>query len=112
MFANILRENCSGIKISVIEDQDIEEVQSLIRENECNLKSFKGTLQVHQVTGNIVYCPNKLIMKSLSCFCSSTCDHYKLGTLQFKNQSKRLNVAEVYNTDSEENLRQNRKIVL
>ncbi|XP_049876011.1 uncharacterized protein LOC126377838 [Pectinophora gossypiella] len=115
MFANTLRESCSGIKISVIEDTDIENVQSLIRENESNFKSFKGTLQVHQVTGN-VYFPNKLIMKSLSCFCNSTCDHYKLGTLQFTNQSKPLNVAEFYNTDSEENiplanLRKNTNIV-
>lgn len=103
MFTDTLRENCPGIKISVIEDSDIEKVHSLIRENESNLQPFKGTLQVHQVTGTI-YCPNKLIMKSLSCFCSSICDHYKLGTLEYKHQSKRLKVAEVYNTDSEEDI--------
>lgn len=102
MFVDTLRENCPGIKISVIEDADIEKVHSLIKENESDLKCFKGTLLVHQVMGNI-YCPNKLIMKSLSCFCNKTCDHYKLGTLEYRNKSKRFKVAEVY-TDSEEDI--------
>lgn len=102
-FVDILRENCPGIKIAVIEDAHIERVHNLIKENESDLKSFKGTLQVHQVTGHI-YCPNKLIMKSLSCFCNRTCDHYRLGTLEYRNQSKCFKVADVYNTDSEEDI--------
>ncbi|CAH1998001.1 unnamed protein product [Acanthoscelides obtectus] len=100
-FAATLRENCPGIKISVIEDSDIDTVHKLIRENENNLQAFKGTLLVHQVTGH-AYFPNKLIMKSLSCFCSPTCNHHKLGILEYTNQSKHLKVVEVYSTDSEE----------
>lgn len=102
-FAATLRENCPGIKISVIEDSDIAMVHKLIKDNGSNLQAFKGTLLVHQVTGH-TYSPNKLIMKSLSCFCSTTCNHHKLGTMEYTNQSKQLKVVEVYSTDSEEDI--------
>nr|CAI5831926.1 unnamed protein product [Callosobruchus analis] len=100
-FADVLRENCSGIKISVIEEADIEGMNNLIKENESNLKSFKGTLMVHQVTSHI-HQPNRLVMTSLSCFCSITCNHYTLGSLEYRNKSNHLDVA--VSTDSEDDV--------
>ncbi|KAI8422982.1 hypothetical protein MSG28_014072 [Choristoneura fumiferana] len=102
-FVGVLREKCPGIKISVIEDADIERVSKMIKENENKQKPFKGTLLVHQVRGNI-FIPNKLDMKALSCFCDDDgCDHFKLGTLNYQKDTNRLQVSAVF-TDSEDDM--------
>ncbi|KAI8420458.1 hypothetical protein MSG28_008946 [Choristoneura fumiferana] len=102
-FVGVLREKCPGIKISVIEDADIERVSKMIKENENKQKPFKGTLLVHQVRGNI-FIPNKLEMKALSCFCDDDgCDHFKLGTLNYQKDTNRLQVSAVF-TDSEDDM--------
>lgn len=101
-FVGVLREKCPGIKISIIEDADIERVNKMIKENEDKQKAFKGTLLVHQVRGNI-FIPNKLEMKSLSCFCDDACDHYKLGILQYQTNTNRIQVSAVF-SDSEDDI--------
>lgn len=55
VFADTLRENSLGIKISVIEGADIKKVNNLIPHNESDLKCFKGTIMVHQVTRDIYH---------------------------------------------------------
>lgn len=42
-FVGVLHEKCPGIKISSIEDADIERVNKMIKENEDKEKAFKGT---------------------------------------------------------------------
>lgn len=102
-FVGVLGEKCPGIKISIIEDADIERVNKMIKENEDKQKPFKGTLLVHQVRGN-VYIPNKLEMKALSCFCDDGgCDHFKLGTLEYQTNINRLQFSAVF-SDSEDDM--------
>ncbi|KAF9422926.1 hypothetical protein HW555_001469 [Spodoptera exigua] len=82
---------------------EIETVNKMIKDHEKEQKQFKGTLLVHQVSGNIYY-PNKLILKSLSCFCDNVeCNHYKLGTIIYQSNTKRLQVQDVF-TDSEDDM--------
>ncbi|CAH2000090.1 unnamed protein product [Acanthoscelides obtectus] len=99
-FVAVLRERCPNINISVIEDVDIEKFNKMIKEHEKEQKPFKGTLLVHQVSGHI-YKPNKLFLKSLSCFCDNDgCDHYRLGTITYQTNTQRLQVSDIF-TDSE-----------
>lgn len=79
-FSNAIEKSCPKIKVIVISDSDISEKEALVRGTEKYVKTFAGTLKVHQIVGN-VFCPNKLEMKSLSCFCDLNCRHYKIGTL-------------------------------
>ncbi|GBP66217.1 TBC1 domain family member 4 [Eumeta japonica] len=97
------RERCPNIQISVIEDVDIEKVNRMIKEHEKEQKAFKGTLLVHQVLGHI-YNPNKLVLKSLSCFCDNVdCNDYNLGTITYQTNTQRLQVSDIY-TDSEDDM--------
>uniref|UniRef100_A0A2A4JCW7 Uncharacterized protein n=1 Tax=Heliothis virescens TaxID=7102 RepID=A0A2A4JCW7_HELVI len=71
-----------------------------------NLKSFNGTLKIHQIKAEILRNPlksapsaAKLIIKSLSCTCEDECQHFNLGVLEYKDETK-LNVNYI-NTDSE-----------
>ncbi|CAH1999971.1 unnamed protein product [Acanthoscelides obtectus] len=101
-FVAVLRERCPNINIS-IEDVDIEKVNKMIKEHEKEQKPFKGTLLVHQVSGHI-YNPNKLVLKSLSCFCDNDgCDHYRLGTITYQTNTQRLQVSDIL-TDSEDDM--------
>lgn len=102
-FVAVLRERCPNIQISVIEDVDIEKVNKMIKRHEKEQKPFKGTLLVHQVSGHI-YNPNKLVMKSLSCFCDNvSCNHYNLGTITYQTNKQRLNVSDIF-TDSDDDM--------
>lgn len=102
-FVEALREKCPGIKVSIIEDVNIDRVNKMIKENEDKQKAFKGTLLVHQVRGN-VYIPNRILMKALSCFCDDDgCQHFKLGTLEYQTNINRLQVSTVY-SDSEDDV--------
>ncbi|GBP76231.1 40S ribosomal protein S3 [Eumeta japonica] len=97
------RERCPNIQISVIEDVDIEKVNRMIKEHEKEQKAFKGTLLVHQVLGHI-YNPNKLVLKSLSCFRDNVdCNDYNLGTITYQTNTQRLQVSDIY-TDSEDDM--------
>lgn len=102
-FVAVLRERCPNIQISVIEDVDIEKVNKMIKEHEKEQKPFKGTLLVHQVAGHI-YNPNKLVLKSLSCFCDNVgCNHYNLGTITYQTNTQRLQFSDIF-TDSEDDM--------
>ena len=82
--ADTLHKKCPAIKISIIEDVDIKTMDDLINANQNKQIPFQETLKVHQICGNVQH-PNRLIMKSLSCFCDPiTCEHYKLGTIKFE----------------------------
>ncbi|GBP53714.1 hypothetical protein EVAR_39868_1 [Eumeta japonica] len=99
----VLRERCPNIQISVIEDVDIEKVNRMIKEHEKEQKAFKGILLVHQVLGHI-YNPNKLVLKSLSCFCDNVdCNDYNLRTITYQTNTQRLQVSDIY-TDSEDDM--------
>nr|CAH7752860.1 unnamed protein product [Callosobruchus chinensis] len=102
-FAAVVRERCPSIRISVIEEEEIDQMNAMISESSLQLVPFKGTLSVHQVTGS-VYFPNQIVMKSLSCFCNSDgCEHYILGCVKYraKHPNTRLNISTVF-TDSED----------
>lgn len=102
-FVAVLRERCPNIQISVIEDVDIEKVNKMIKEHEKEMKPFKGTLLLHQVSGHI-YNPNKLVLKSLSRFYDNVgCNHYNLGTITYQTNTQRLQVSDIF-TNSENDM--------
>lgn len=70
------------------------------------MKTFVGTLKVHQVTGKffnptgIKSNSTEIVMKNLSCFCDNDyCVHFNIGKIGYEGKPK-LNVEDVY-TDSE-----------
>nr|CAI5826633.1 unnamed protein product [Callosobruchus analis] len=102
-FAAVVRERCPSIHVSVIEEEEIDQINAIISESSLELVAFKGTLSVHQVTGS-VYLPNQIVMKSLSCFCNPDgCEHYTLGCVKYKaaHPNTRLNISSIF-TDSED----------
>ena len=104
-FATVVRERCPGIKVDVIEGCEIEQMNTFINDNASKMEAFKGTLSVHQVVGS-AYIPNRLTMKTLSCFCDPDgCDHFKLGSIHYQTESSdertRLQTSTVF-TDSED----------
>lgn len=105
-FASVIRERCPGIKMTVIEGCDIEQMNTLINDKSSQMIAFKGTLLVHQVTGS-AYIPNHLTMKSLSCFCDAdACNHFKLGSIHYQTEivaehGTRINASTIF-TDSED----------
>lgn len=107
-FATVIRERCPGIKMDVIEECEIEQMNTIINDKSSEMVAFKGTLLVHQVTGT-AYIPNTLTMKSLSCFChTDVCNHYKLGSINYQTElcainSTRLNTSTVF-SDSEDDV--------
>lgn len=106
-FVEAVARRCPSITLNIVGDEQIKKMTAEIERETKNTKSFKGTLQVHQVTGNIynqslgLKCtPVILTMRSLSCFCKDgICGHFKIGTLNYGRNSK-LAVQDVY-TDSE-----------
>ncbi|KAF9417738.1 hypothetical protein HW555_005245 [Spodoptera exigua] len=106
-YFNILHQ-CPGIKIDVIEECQIEKMNTIINDKSSEMVAFKGTLLVHQVTGT-AYIPNNLTMKSLSCFCHTDgCNHYKLGSISYQTEisainSTRINTSTVF-SDSEDDV--------
>lgn len=94
-FCEAIQSRCPNITLFVVNDSDIDAVSRLISEGQPSLVPFSGTLKVHQVQGNVLS-PNKLIMKSLSCFCNSDgCEHYRLGFLKYTTESRQ-SVDDVY----------------
>lgn len=98
-----LQKNCANIKVLIIDDADIiEKERKLV--SMTDVKTFKGTLKVHQVTGSIFF-PNRLVMKSFSCFCDlHICRHFALGTLEYLktiDQKPRLHIEDVYGSKSD-----------
>ncbi|CAH1099094.1 unnamed protein product [Psylliodes chrysocephalus] len=81
-FTQVLQKNCPNITVLIITDADIADKEAKF-EPAKTIKTFTGTLKVHQICGS-VFLPNRLIMKSLSCFCNpDNCDHFKLSILDF-----------------------------
>ncbi|KAL3276981.1 hypothetical protein HHI36_012343 [Cryptolaemus montrouzieri] len=103
-FALAVEENCPGIKTFIIKDGDIDDKQTIIDFYKARLRPFVGTLKVHKVQGNSLS-PHTLIMKSLSCFCSDTCSHYRLGRINYPfdyPKHGKLSVDDIYSdSDSE-----------
>ena len=102
-FVDAIQRRCSAITLFTIDDKAIQELTDDLQNDSVNLKSFNGTLKIHQVKAEILRSPlestpkaAKLIMKSLSCTCEDECQHFNLGVLEYKNKIK-LNVY----TDSE-----------
>lgn len=60
----ILMERCPGVRLFVVANQDIEEVDVLL--SKCSIKSFYGTLKVHQVVYSVD--SQSLEFRKLSCF--------------------------------------------
>lgn len=98
-FCGAIQSRCPNITLFTITDSDIEKMEVLISKKQPNLLSFNGTLKVHQVQGN-AYFPKKVMMKSLSCFCSNECEHFRLGVLVYSTPIA--NVDDIFDqTDSE-----------
>lgn len=101
-FAKELSKYCPGIHIFVIPEDEFDLQKRIIEDNRSHIKPFAGTLKVHQVRGN--YLSNTLHMKSLSCFCSNFCPHFRLADIKYtQNNPTKLDVSAVY-TDSEEDV--------
>lgn len=81
---DVLRKNCPGIRFLTVSEQDVENIDKQIR---LRVKSFLGTLKVHQVKVDV--CNSKIWFRSLSCFnCDQFCCHYNIGTLDFNDQEE------------------------
>lgn len=100
---------CLSITFIAIDGKEIQEMVGKVEEEASDQTSFKGTLNVHQVAGVyssfILGRPTQcktLTMKSLSCFCTSgSCDHYKIGSINF---APRWTVEEVFTESEPEDL--------
>lgn len=77
--SNAIQKNCPSINVLL---KNIQEEDALLVSAKEHIKTFPGTLRVHQVSWNIED-PKKLKMKSLSCFCNENinCDPFKLGVI-------------------------------
>ena len=74
-----------GIKVLEIKEDSISDMKS----KTIDVKKFKGTMEVHQITWNRDQ-PNVLQFNYLSCFdCApgTKCSHFHLGTLRFRSKS-------------------------
>ncbi|CAB3228673.1 unnamed protein product [Arctia plantaginis] len=101
--AKALEKTCPNIKIFTVDDADISEKAAKLGSTE-GIKTFSGTLKVHQVTG-CVRIPNCLKLKSLSCFCDSElCRHFQLGTLDYPQTHRKfpLRVDDIYEASNSE----------
>lgn len=82
-FISILKQNSSGIEILDIDDKKMYYLDSILPEQ---LKTFKGTMQVHQVTWSKSK-KNILQARRLSCLdCKSdeSCKHFHIGTIDLE----------------------------
>lgn len=110
-FVKVIQERCLSITCIAIDGKDIQAMVDKVEEEASDQKSFKGTLNVHQVAGvyssSILGLPTKcktLTMKSLSCFCNSGfCEHYKVGSINFA-LKPRWTVEEVFTESEPEDL--------
>lgn len=107
-FIDSVQQRCPAITMFAIDDNAINNMTNDIQKEVKNLKSFNGTLKIHQIKGNILRCSlglpkgaEKLIMKSLSCFCKEECQHFNLGVMNY--QVTKLHVEDVYGDSESEN---------
>ncbi|CAG9839219.1 unnamed protein product [Diabrotica balteata] len=99
--SNAIQKNYPSINVFVIDDESILEKEALIASCKEQIKSFPGTLRVHQVSWSIED-PKNLKMKSLCCFCNGNCDHFKIGVIIYSDNKKApLRVEDVYGPNSE-----------
>nr|CAI5856331.1 unnamed protein product [Callosobruchus analis] len=96
-FVQSVQKRCPGITCIAIDDQEIEAMTEIVEKDASKQKRFKGTLEVHQVTGSFSRtmlgipssCATTLTMRMLSCFCNSeTCEHFKIGNITYDLKSK------------------------
>ncbi|CAH1115284.1 unnamed protein product [Psylliodes chrysocephalus] len=94
---------CSGIQLQVVTEDSFQKI-----EGECSvpndLKAFKGTMSIHQITWNANK-SNTILCRRLSCLhCTSSeiCSHYHLGEIVVPIRSERIRYSEVYSSSSDE----------
>lgn len=108
-FVKVIQERCPGIRCIAIDGKDIQEMVDKIEKESADQKGFKGTLKVHQVAGVysfILGLPKKcktITMKSLSCFCNISCEHNKIGNINYTVKRK-WTVEEVFTESEPEDL--------
>ncbi|CAH2014479.1 unnamed protein product, partial [Acanthoscelides obtectus] len=111
-FVQCIQERCPNITCITIDSQDIQEMSKKLQQEAFKQKGFKGTLNVHQVTGvfssSISDLPANCItltMRSLSCFCNTgICEHFKIGNITY-DLNPRLRVEDVFSeSDSDSNI--------
>lgn len=113
--SDAIQKNYPSINVLVIDDENIKQKEALIADAKKHMKTFSGTLRVHQVSWHMKD-PKILKMKSLSCFCNDSinCDHFKIGVMTYSSNKKSLlRVEDVHGPDSEsenENLSNNEQI--
>lgn len=77
-FITLLQDRCKGVKLFEVLEEDIKKIDDLLHID--NIKSFRGTLGVHQVLYNDSL--PSLQFRSLSCFqekcIMEECQHYSL----------------------------------
>ncbi|KAJ8720790.1 hypothetical protein PYW08_006255 [Mythimna loreyi] len=80
-FIKCVNENCKGIKVIKIDDTVAKDIE--IKIQNCDIRPFCGTMQVHQVTWDKLE-PRTLHFRRLSCITchpSAKCHHYDLGCI-------------------------------
>ncbi|XP_035441100.2 uncharacterized protein LOC118269869 [Spodoptera frugiperda] len=80
-FIECVNENCKGIKVIKIDDTVAKDIE--IKIQNCDIRPFRGTMQVHQVTWDKLE-PRTLHFRRLSCITchpSAKCHHYDLGCI-------------------------------
>lgn len=65
-----------GVKLYIVKESDVTAIKNMLPDN---IKSFDGTMKVHQV----VYVNDNLTMKTLSCLTCIDCLKFFLGTLTY-----------------------------
>jgi len=83
--STILRENCPGIRIALLDDKAIQEMTAIIDSKSEQIVQFSGAMKVHQICRNVLL-PKKILFKTVSCFCNNDflCSHFKLGDMSYK----------------------------
>ncbi|CAG9577524.1 unnamed protein product [Danaus chrysippus] len=109
-FIDSVRQRCPSITLFTVDDDAIKKMAIDILKDAKKLKSFYGTLKIHQIKGKISRSPlglpqgtAKLIMKSLSCPCEEECQHFNLGVMNY--EVAKLHVEDFYtDSDSEDEI--------
>lgn len=92
---NVIKANIKGIKIFSVDENKIPQIDALIP---ANLPTFKGTMQVHEVTWRLDFYKNILTFRQLSCLICNPgdlCSHYNLGSVEYSTK-KRLRYGDIY----------------
>lgn len=74
-----LKDNCPGIQFYKITDEDINKIESTMKN--IPVQVFKGTMKVHQV---VVSENSRIWFRKLSCFkCDTECSDFGIGKLEY-----------------------------